>query len=194
MPFGNISTTSTASTVAFSSNVLWANWNIGITSGTGSNLIIPTTTAVTTSCTSTIWTSWNQSFGNGNVVRVATHQPAVPRPPTEFEIARNLAKDKAAKLLDRQLSDKQREQLKDKGHFDLEVLSNNGQRRMYRIERRWAGSVHQIDPATGKKLKTLCIHPRINTPVEDSMLAQKLMLESGMEEEFLRIANHTNWT
>lgn len=176
-------TSSTTSTVAFSSNILWANWNSGITSTTGSG----SSTLITTN----IWTNWNSSY-TGTIVTGPTPQQVVRAEPAIVDRVTNEAKEKAAKLLNGCLSDTQREQLKANGHFDLEVLSSNGQRRTYRIERRWSGSVHQIDPATGRKLKTLCIHPRINTPVEDSMLAQKLMLESGMEDQLLKIANH--WT
>ncbi len=73
----------------------------------------------------------------------------------------------------------------------FEVLTTrDGKVRRYRIEKGWAGNVFLIDEK-GKKAEKFCIHPmKEEIPVCDSLLAQKLLLESD-EGEFLRIANRT---
>lgn len=55
----------------------------------------------------------------------------------------------------------------------------------YRINHGRAGNVHRID---GGKLRKYCAHPAMHVPNEDTMLAQKLMIEIH-EEDFLRLAN-----
>jgi hypothetical protein len=100
------------------------------------------------------------------------------------------AKARAIRLLRENLDEKQRADLDANGYFELEAISRNGDRRKYRIHRKWSGNIQQVDQS-GRRIKTLCIHPREATPIEDSMLAQKLMLEGGAEEDLLRIANHS---
>lgn len=181
--FKEVVTTTTAST-----SVIWTNW---------------------CDCealdTSTIWTGWARerihiidSYAVGNTIRQ----------PTEVEVQQNLrdreiynqqrlqvegekaaARDRAMVLLQGHLDDIQRHDLANKGFFDLDVISQDGSRKKYRINRKWSQNIQQIDP-NGRVLETLCIHPRMQVPVEDSMLTQKLMLESGLEQELLRIANH----
>lgn len=160
-------------------------WNSGI--------ITTTTSTYSSTSNSLIWTNWNNA-----ITSASTHGRIhyTPREPTPVDIEasgeRAKARERAQKLLNSCLSSQQRDQLKDKGYFELDVFSPEGEPRRYRIERKWSGSVHRVNRSTGKIEKTLCIHPRITTPVEDSMLAQKLMLESGMEEQLLQIANHWN--
>jgi hypothetical protein len=173
---------------------------------TGNQIIANQTTSVSNG---EIWTVWNRAY---NVVRPVTSvsgraltanerqaleaQRAAEnarwqeqRRAVEAEEAQ--ARERAEKLLQASLDDRQRAELAANGFFDLDVISRNGERRRYRIHRKWSHSIHQVDPASGRRLKTLCIHPRETVPIADSMLTQKLMLESGMEDELLRIANHS---
>jgi len=167
----------------------------------------------TTVANGEIWTAWNRTYSTtSNTVVVAGSIPgralsAEERRALEAQRAAENARwgeqrranaaeeakaqERAEKLLQQSLDAKQQSDLKANGYFELDVISKNGDRRRYRIHRKWSASIHQVDPANGKRLKTLCIHPSVQVPVADSMLAQKLMLESGMEEELLRIANHS---
>ncbi len=93
------------------------------------------------------------------------------------------AKEKAEKLLQSALDDKQKEELKVKGHFHCK--SNKGV--IYRIKRGTHGNVKKLDPTGTKEVESLCIQPD-NVPAQDAMLAQKLMIEND-EDSFRRIAN-----
>ncbi len=68
------------------------------------------------------------------------------------------------------------------------VHSRDGER-IYRVEYGRQGNVKLISPQ-GKELASFCIHPDMNCPNEDTMAAQKLMLETD-EKRFLAIANRT---
>lgn len=63
------------------------------------------------------------------------------------------------------------------------VTSNKG--RKYRISHGDTMNITLIEK--GKPTKKYCIHPR-NVPVEDTMLAQKLLIETN-EDQFLKVAN-----
>jgi hypothetical protein len=189
------------------SNQVWTIWNE--TYASASTTIVTPTIVTPTITSNVIWDSWIVAYNN-SVNNVITHGVVPHRQITEAERQaraeedarwreRNAAflaeeakaKDRAEKLLQENLDAKQREELAAKGYFELDVISKNGSSRRYRIHRRWSGNIQQVDPSSGQRLKTLCIHPREVVPIADSMLAQKLMLESGMEEDLLRIANHS---
>jgi hypothetical protein len=106
-----------------------------------------------------------------------------------MEGERAQARERAEELLRECLAPDQAEELSRAGHFHVDTISPNGERRRYRIERGRARNVKQVD-AGGRVVKTLCAHPIAQLPDADTMLAQKLMLEAS-EEEFLRIANHS---
>lgn len=172
---------------------VWTLWN--------------TTTGVTsvTSATTDVWPIWINTAGTALV----TNNPWQPRQRTAEEMVadaaraesyraervkadgeRQLARQKAQLLLDQHLSEKQRSDLAAKGHFELTTIhSQSGERRRYRINRGRAGNVERIDE-NGKRLSRYCIHPVINCPDEDTMLTQKLWLETN-EELFLRTANRS---
>jgi hypothetical protein len=188
--------------------LIWTGWNEDYFA-----------TSTCGSCADITWTGWNEDYTVSRVIRGSTNVPTVSfhdaattstvvwthwnrhRTPAQLQAERDRviqiegekakARERAERLLREHLSDQQKEMLAEKGYFELTVLSQNGERRRYRINRQWSQNIQQIDPGSGRRLKTLCIHPRVATPVEDSMLAQKLMLESGMEAELLRIANHS---
>jgi hypothetical protein len=191
----------TGTTVSVTSQV-WTIWNETYSSST---VITSMPYTTPTFSSSEIWGAWNVAHSS----RVINTSAVPGRLPTEAErqaqaaererwrvrdaeIKANEAKasERAEKLLQESLNGKQREELAAKGYFELDVISQKGTRR-YRIHRKWSHSIHQVDPSNGQRLKTLCIHPREVVPIADSMLAQKLMLESGMEDELLRIANHS---
>lgn len=185
---------STSSTCTWTtSGVIWTNW------------IQAAGTAITTGVTAAgnIWTLWVQGqWVQGQVLQAAQ---AINMAPTvragrahehnldrivRTEAERAKARERAQKLLQEGLNAQQREQLAQRGFFEVDVRARSGEQRRYRIHRKWSHSIDRLDPSSGRRLETLCIHPLEATPIEDSMLAQKLMLESGMEDDLLRIANH----
>lgn len=66
------------------------------------------------------------------------------------------------------------------------LTSSSGKR--YRIDRGRSQNVRLVEETTGKVVRTYCAHPVEAVPDPDTMLAQKLMLETD-EAAFLRIAN-----
>lgn len=97
---------------------------------------------------------------------------------------REKAKQRAEELLLSFLTPEQRDELQRLSHFHLIVGD-----RKYRIKRGRSRNIELLDEA-GKPIKKLCAHPIAYVPDADTMLAQKLMLETD-EEAFLKLANHT---
>jgi hypothetical protein len=97
---------------------------------------------------------------------------------------RKQAKDRAAQLLDSNLTDAQRSDLKRDGFFFVDSLHGN----KYRIRRGRAGNVDRMKDCGKNVSHRLCAHPMDYIPDSDTMLAQKLLLEHD-EDEFLRAAN-----
>ena len=81
------------------------------------------------------------------------------------------------------LSPQQRVEYQEKHHLTLII----GDKR-YRIHKGRTGNIQLLD-GQDKVIKCFCIHPREQCPLDDNVLAQKLLLETN-EEEFLRVANH----
>jgi hypothetical protein len=193
----------TASTVNMTTtNAVWGAWNaqlqqmnVAVTQAATSFLNEPINVTTGSSLTATVWTSWNnliQTARTATAEQVAEAQRQAQAYHTQqavLQVEKNLANDRAEKLLHEILNVKQREELSTKGFFSLETIAASGERRIYRIKRGRSRNVEQVD-ASGNRIKTLCAHPAELVPDADTMLAQKLMLESR-EEEFLRIANHS---
>ena len=207
---GNIITSAATGTNLTPSGMIWTAWNTSYTAISTINTAtanLATTQIITPS--GVIWTAWNQSYSAINTANLNTlhvGQQLVPRTPEQVqqdlqrneqyrqrqivvEAERAKARERAAKLLQETLTPKQREELAAKGHFTLETIAPTGERRVYRISRGRSHNIARVDD-NGKILKTICAHPIEAVPDEDTMLAQKLWLETR-EEEFLRIANHS---
>jgi hypothetical protein len=94
------------------------------------------------------------------------------------------ARKRAKRLLRSHLDLTQRRELKRKGHFD--VLGSKGN--VYRIAASYPYNVRLAGEAMRSRI-FFCLEPDDpEIPLEDVLLAQKLMLESD-EGEFLRLAN-----
>lgn len=207
-----ISITSTPTTTLLTSTMptittsaIWNSWNaqmnLAVTQAVTSHIGQPINSATTASINTTIWTNWNSALTNRHatteqVAQAQRHardmqarQAEQVRAHAVVQAERSLAEKRAEKLLQETLSAKQREELATKGFFTLETIAASGERRIYRIKRGRTANVEQVD-ANGNRIKRLCIHPVAPVPDADTMVAQKLMLETG-EEEFLRIANHS---
>jgi hypothetical protein len=175
---------------ATSSTTVSDPWPIWVRGSTNS----ATTTIVTSGTNAIVWDAWSRNWQR--------HIHAPPRQRTVEEIAqaeqrriqaegeKKEARERAARLLQEHLTPEQKAELADKGFFTLQSIDRNGRTRHYQIRKGYQRNVHEVDPATGRRLNTICAHPKVAVPDEDAMLIQKLMLESPVgHEEFLRIAN-----
>ena len=71
---------------------------------------------------------------------------------------------------------------------NMAVMDKSGDTKYY-----WNADNEFEVKAAKKIFKTLCAHPEMNCPVQDTMLSQKIMLELN-EQHFLSIANERNYT
>jgi hypothetical protein len=208
-------TTSTATTTGNlnPSVLIWGAWNAqlqgailtnspSIIQGTASAVGSAATQIINTVSSTAVWGQWNAAYAQMQMQQAAAQLRQAT--PEQVEQARRQAEryqqeqavrmaeqseaeKRAEMLLQSVLDPAQREELKERGFFTLETIAKNGERRIYRIKRGRSHNVEQVD-ASGRRIKTLCAHPRASVPNADTMVVQKLMLES-QEEEFLRIAN-----
>jgi len=111
-------------------------------------------------------------------------QEEANRTAEERRRAEQEAKDRAEALLLRNLSSQQKEDLRTKNYFLVEVGGET-----YKIQRGFSGNVKQLNKA-GQEIRSFCIHPAERVPDADSMLAQKLLLETD-PERFFKTANAT---
>jgi hypothetical protein len=95
---------------------------------------------------------------------------------------RAVAAKRAEALLRSVLSPKQLKELDRRGYFHVTVA-----KRRFRITRGRSHNIKEVD-SRSRILRTLCAHPREQVPDADTMLAQKLWLESK-PEDFFKIAN-----
>lgn len=192
---------------------IWTNWTRLETCATTTATAWPTSWIETTASitnAATTWVVWNGRLQPAAPSREQVHRGGFRLPTLEEAIAANRAREErldqllartraaqaeAAKaraqlLLRENLTDQQKAELADKRFFTLtKIDSATGERRHYRIHTGRAGNVEQVDE-NGQRLARYCIHPKISCPDEDTMLAQKLMLET-CEPEFLRVANRS---
>lgn len=197
-----IITGGTSTTMTITSNQAWSVWNqqmqTAILSAVSSHVGQLINQGTTNSINAAIWTNWNYALQNASPQQIAHAQQQVQAQQAQqrqhweaVQAERSLAEKRAEKLLQETLSPAQREELASKGFFTLTTIAKSGEERIYRIKRGRSRNVEQVD-ATGRRIKTLCAHPVAAIPDADTMVAQKLMLETpDMQEEFLRIANHS---
>ncbi len=98
------------------------------------------------------------------------------------KVERKLANERAEALLRGTLSAKQLKELERRGYFHVVVEA-----RRFRITRGRSHNVKEVD-ARGRILRTLCAHPTEQVPDADTMLAQKLWLETR-PAAFFQLAN-----
>lgn len=180
--------TSAASTTTAGTGIIWGQWT--------QSAYAVTTTATTTSSTTLdcYWVQWvgDATYAGGQIARESEEQKAqriqreaeTKQRQLEEQQKREAAKKRAEELLVASLdSDQQKEYQKERS---FTVLSKDGQRK-YRIQTGRSRNVQLLD-ASGRVVKHYCAHPAELVPDQDTMLAQKLMLEHA-EDQFLKIAN-----
>ena len=170
---------------------IWLSWTSASTESTvydhGANRLLTayTSQAITAASNSLYWTNWithqEETAEQRAARRVADEQQQARA--RDMAAARKAAGERAERLLVACLSSAQRGELQTAGWF--EVQSSRGRR--YRIRRGRVRNVIEVD-MLGRTLRTYCCHPFDGVPDADTMLAQKLMLET-QEDEFLRLAN-----
>lgn len=107
------------------------------------------------------------------------------REQAETEKRRTEAKARARQLLLEHLTPRQRADFEARGHFHVTTRRKH----KYRITSRFAMGIIRLN-ARGKPMRAYCVsvmHGQV--PIEDAMLAHKLMLETD-EDNFVRVANH----
>lgn len=153
---------------------------------TSSNLRWSLDTGTTTS--NTTWAT-DVTFTYDTVIlneyRIPSSQPLRQPAAMPPVVTRHLKSSKEEKLAEilllENLNEKQREEYKRLKSFKVIVKD-----KIYRIKRGRVGNIELIDDAG--IVARYCVHPSIACPDEDTMLAQKLMLEND-EKELLKLAN-----
>lgn len=118
-----------------------------------------------------------QAFERGQ----ATRQTEVE----EFVQKQKSARERARELLLSKLSAEQREAFTKNGWF---VVEGGKSKRKYRIRsNHYQGNIDVLDVAN-KVIYRLCVHCALDIPLEDHLLAQKIMLELA-EDDIIKLAN-----
>jgi hypothetical protein len=172
------------------SYVVWQNWNQNYTVTTGS-----ITVTNVTYVNDNVWTNWNDLYTTGSASsQYIIYQPdreserrmqeQYRREAAERQAREARAASRALRILKSVLSPEQARQFDE--HQFFEVQAQNGTVR-YLLARGRSANVYRLD-AEGKPVKRFCVHPGIACPDEDTLLAQKLLLETN-PAEFERLAN-----
>lgn len=185
--------------VRTSNPLVWQTWSTGSASTTATGVYNFADTTASNLCSWTRWQSQPYSHIVGRIQEAGAYAPPLLTEEQRVERAaqdelrrqaaavrtaqRAVAIEKADKLLDSVLNDAQREHLSRHDWFLLK--GKNGT--IYRIRRGRSANVDVLNKE-GAVIARLCAHPAMAVPDGDTMVAQKLMLESE-PEEFLRIAN-----
>lgn len=176
----------------------WTQWTTSTASTTASNIYIKTWNEWNTTSTITYKAVYQprdyESFEPYVVPRATPEQIAaaeqraveVAQRARERQAALDAGRVRAEELLRAHLTEAQRDELERLNRFT--VIAADGQE--YRVYRSWAGNIRRVEQrgTVKREVEELCVHPRTRVPTEDSMLAQKLMLET-IPEELRRIAN-----
>lgn len=164
------------------------------------------TTITGTSASSVVWTNWCQfqTVASGSYYHLGALTPAQQeqhqREHDAQRAARLEADRKAEELLLRHLTPAQRAEYQSTGSFCVKLDSGA----LYRIKKGRSGNVELAAPeplvegASDARraanrfvpIERFCIHPIEQVPDCDTMLAQKLLLETD-EATFRRVANIT---
>lgn len=97
--------------------------------------------------------------------------------------ARRLARRRARRTLLDWLSPDQVREYRKRRVVTAEAPSG----RVYELETARYGNIYEM--REGRRVRCLCAHPDAPVPNEDTVLALKMMLEAGMEDDVLDVAN-----
>lgn len=206
-------TTSTASSNIITNastatnTTIWSAWNqaANITvssSGTAATNTVTVSGSTDITITNRVWQAWQKPApevmrrlpqrDREYYERLERERDEYRRRAEAAEAARKLAEEKAEKLLLSVLSPEQRDEYLKHGRFHVRTADG----RLYRINKGRHGNMELLErDADGELIiaENLCVHVQPNCPNQDNMVAQKLMIESGMEDELRRIANISDY-
>lgn len=162
-----------------------------------------TLATVTTGAYTCCWASWDSNYGTAaagyaaetnttSTINSAFWDEDYSWFPSNLPVTitlqqraeRRKAEARAKKLLLTCLTPEQRNDWEKEQAF--RVISADGER-IYQIKRGRCRNVQLLNPE-GQVIRHYCAHPIEDVPDADTVLAQKLMLET-CEQEFLRLAN-----
>lgn len=196
---------SQSATVTSASTTTWVQWVDAVVSSSSPNSTNPwvqwvdAVSSSTTNSANPVWDAWcrpTETMLQGGVAaaaravsaeeraRWAAREAELNRVADVERAARKLADAKAEVLLRQLLTPEQQEDLDKKRCF---YLHSGGKK--YRIDRGRTGNVKLVDEQD-QVVESYCIHPSVACPDADTMLAQKLLLETDIET-FERVANIT---
>jgi hypothetical protein len=161
----------------------------GITlDASGTNAVWYSWVTSATTCTATATATWYAWCGSTTSATSTyeTRESDEIKAAREAKAARQkVIEAKAEKWLRDHLSAEQEREYLDTHKFT--VISRDGQRR-YEItkENAW---VYELN-AKNERIRSFCIHSRIQLPKADEICAKKILLEAD-EKEFLKVANAT---
>lgn len=171
---------------------IWSNWTFisSITSTATEDIYIWTQWCGGTASTSTatsdtiLWINWmsTEVVARDNPEAVARREEEIKRKRIRDARLRRMKMLRSKKLLKEHLDAEQLAMLMDNDHFHVRCKSGQ----LYRINNGRVGNIDVME--NGSRKHGLCAHPEDYVPNYDTMLAQKLMLETN-EDEFVRIAN-----
>ena len=219
MPFVTITATPTATPVTTGTAATDVVWRVWSTTSASTWPAVPitsdvtwagwcTASATTTACTAgnIVWAIWAADSSSSTRSHVApasfTESPELvaardAERARQAEERRRLdeaarqervrAAERATQLLLSVLDESQRRDLSEHGHFYVTAPASG---RLYRIDKGRSGNIKVIDRVTRTWVESLCVHQQEMVPEADTMLMQKLLIESA-EDELRAVANIT---
>lgn len=121
----------------------------------------------------------------GGRLNTPEEQAEIDRVRAAYRYERQRAKERAEVLLIENLSGQQLQEYRDRGTFTVAVPGPPP--RLFQIQKARVANILELN-AQGRPIGRYCVHPSLDCPDADTMLAQKLWLEN-QPEELLRMAN-----
>lgn len=168
------------------SGTTWAVWVDTSTTGTSNitwDIWVNDVTASTTTNTTANSTPPPVQLSDAEAAEFRAVEEQRKAAAKQAQLDRVKAVKRAKKLLRSLLSPKQKRELTERQQFSM-VGSEGG---IYEIRQGRSGNVYRVDKE-GRRDMSYCCHPREYVPDEDTMLAQKLALETD-EGAFCELAN-----
>lgn len=187
------------------SDRIWVRWNqeytTSVTATGTAEVTVATAHGSATTVTIDPWPAWNATYVRERRNSDEEYQAQLRRSQEQQRererrwqaerAEREQADQRANVLLREALTPEQQAELADKQYFTLRTVRPNGEERIYRIHRGRSHNIERVD-ASGRRMQRYCMHPVIDCPDADTMLAQKLWLQNpDLEDELLRRANRS---
>jgi hypothetical protein len=184
-PFWTTATNTNVLT-ATTSSATWTYWTT--TTGTA------TSAATSYQTASSVWTGWNNvTTAAPTTVRVRRVAPQFTEEQLEAQRVANeaaaAASERADRLLQEILDDEQKAEWQRSRRFTVRVGDGKKGFRTFRVSHGKVGNITEVNEH-GRPLAKYCVHLYGPEPPEDTLVAQKLLLETDIKE-FERLANRS---